>query len=96
MTLPTVSINPPIAEYYEGDRIELTCTTTGNPAPRITWQRANNRPLSTTTERYDALLVIKYARQDDSGEYTYVILTSYYFRKTILKMYLKQKCCLDY
>ncbi|CAH4038670.1 unnamed protein product [Pieris brassicae] len=69
MRLPTVSISPPIAEYYEGDRIELTCTTTGNPAPRITWQRAYNRPLPRTTQRYDALLVIENARQDDSGEY---------------------------
>ncbi|CAK1554719.1 unnamed protein product [Leptosia nina] len=69
MTLPTVSIYPSIVEYYEGDRIELTCSTTGNPAPRITWQRANNRPLPRSTVTYDALLIIENARVDDSGEY---------------------------
>ncbi|XP_045509969.1 basement membrane-specific heparan sulfate proteoglycan core protein isoform X5 [Colias croceus] len=69
MTLPTVSISPSIKEYYEGDRIELVCSTTGNPAPRITWQRGSNRPLPRSTEVYDALLVIESARLEDSGEY---------------------------
>ncbi|CAH2103371.1 unnamed protein product [Euphydryas editha] len=69
MTLPTVSINPSFKEYYEGDRIELTCSTTGNPAPRITWQRAANRPLPRSTMTYDALLIIDNASVGDSGEY---------------------------
>ncbi|XP_038216733.1 basement membrane-specific heparan sulfate proteoglycan core protein-like isoform X4 [Zerene cesonia] len=69
MTLPTVAISPSIKEYYEGDRIELTCSTTGNPAPRITWQRGSNRPLPRSTEVYDALLIIESARLEDSGEY---------------------------
>lgn len=69
MTIPTVSISPSVKEYYEGDRIELMCTTTGNPAPRITWQRASNRPLPLSSVAYDALLIIDNANVDDSGEY---------------------------
>lgn len=69
MTLPTVSISPSVQEYYEGDRIELTCTTTGNPAPRITWQRAVNRPLPRSSVPFDALLIIDNASVGDSGEY---------------------------
>ncbi|XP_050360629.1 basement membrane-specific heparan sulfate proteoglycan core protein isoform X13 [Nymphalis io] len=69
MTLPTVSISPSVKEYYEGDRIELTCATTGNPAPRITWQRVANRPLPRSTVTYDALLIIDDANVEDSGEY---------------------------
>ncbi|XP_050682975.1 basement membrane-specific heparan sulfate proteoglycan core protein isoform X5 [Leptidea sinapis] len=69
MTLPTVSIYPSIKDYYEGDRIELTCSTSGNPAPSITWQRASNRPLPRTLISYDASLVIESARVEDSGEY---------------------------
>nr|XP_026490200.1 basement membrane-specific heparan sulfate proteoglycan core protein isoform X1 [Vanessa tameamea] len=69
MTLPTVSISPSVKEYYEGDRIELTCATTGNPAPRITWQRVANRPLPRSAVTYDALLIIDDANVEDSGEY---------------------------
>lgn len=69
MTAPTVSISPSVKEYLEGSRIELTCSTTGNPAPRITWQRAANRALPRTSEIYDALLVIENASVEDSGEY---------------------------
>ncbi|CAH0716594.1 unnamed protein product, partial [Brenthis ino] len=69
MTIPTVAISPSVKEYYEGDRIELTCATTGNPAPRITWQRASNRPLPRSSDTYDALLIIDNASVDDSGEY---------------------------
>ncbi|CAH2220488.1 jg2114, partial [Pararge aegeria aegeria] len=69
MTAPTVSISPSIMEYMEGSRIALTCTTTGNPAPRITWQRASNRALPRFSETYDALLIIDNASVDDSGEY---------------------------
>ncbi|XP_052746482.1 basement membrane-specific heparan sulfate proteoglycan core protein isoform X2 [Bicyclus anynana] len=69
MTPPEVSISPAMKEYFEGSRIELTCTTTGNPAPTITWQRASNRALPPSSETYDALLIIDNARVDDSGEY---------------------------
>ncbi|XP_045784357.1 basement membrane-specific heparan sulfate proteoglycan core protein-like isoform X5 [Maniola jurtina] len=69
MTAPTVSISPSMKEYPEGSRIELTCTTTGNPAPRITWQRASNRALPRNSETYDALLIIENASVEDSGDY---------------------------
>ncbi|XP_069364956.1 basement membrane-specific heparan sulfate proteoglycan core protein isoform X5 [Maniola hyperantus] len=69
MTAPTVSISPSMKEYPEGSRIELSCTTTGNPAPRITWQRASNRALPRNSETYDALLIIENASVEDSGDY---------------------------
>lgn len=78
MTLPTVSISPSVQEYYEGDRIELTCTTTGNPAPRITWQRAVNRPLPRSSVSFDALLIIDNASVGDSGEYRCACCLTYF------------------
>nr|XP_037874357.1 basement membrane-specific heparan sulfate proteoglycan core protein isoform X3 [Bombyx mori] len=69
MTPPTVSIRPITTDYYEGDRIELECTATGNPAPSISWQRNSRRPLPASAESFDDLLIIESARQEDSGEY---------------------------
>lgn len=69
MTMPTASIRPTINEYYEGDRIELECDASGNPAPTIRWQRASNRPLPSSAEHFDELFIIESAREEDSGEY---------------------------
>ncbi|XP_073959315.1 basement membrane-specific heparan sulfate proteoglycan core protein-like [Choristoneura fumiferana] len=69
MTIPTVSIQPSVNEYYEGDRIELECVTTGNPIPKIVWQRASGQPLPLAVEYYRSYLVIPKAREEDSGEY---------------------------
>ncbi|RVE42173.1 hypothetical protein evm_013174 [Chilo suppressalis] len=69
MTIPGVEIRPPINEYFEGDRVQLECVSSGNPAPQITWQRASGRPLPTSVETIDDLLIIEYAREEDSGEY---------------------------
>lgn len=71
MTMPTATIDKPMSEYYEGERITLQCTVTGNPAPRITWQRATNRALPLSTTSYEGTLIIEDARQEDSGEYRY-------------------------
>ncbi|XP_068617476.1 basement membrane-specific heparan sulfate proteoglycan core protein isoform X3 [Battus philenor] len=68
MTLPIVSVRPTVNDYYEGDRIELECQVSGNPAPRISWQRASNRPLHRAS-RYDTYFVIDNALEEDSGEY---------------------------
>lgn len=69
MTIPSVNINPPYKEYYEGDRIELECVTTGIPRPSITWQRASNRALPQSVDNYETSLVIESATEEDSGEY---------------------------
>ncbi|KAL0852381.1 hypothetical protein ABMA28_000578 [Loxostege sticticalis] len=69
MTIPTAEIRPPINEYFEGDRIELECLTSGNPAPSITWQRASGRPLPEYAEVIEDLFIIDSAREEDSGEY---------------------------
>lgn len=68
MTLPIVQIIPAATDYYEGDRIELECQVSGNPAPTITWQRAANKPLYRAS-RYDSLFIIENALEEDSGEY---------------------------
>ncbi|XP_048488585.1 basement membrane-specific heparan sulfate proteoglycan core protein isoform X3 [Plutella xylostella] len=69
MTLPTVNINPAYNEYSEGDRIELECLATGNPMPRITWQRASNRALPLYSTISESRFIIERAFEEDSGEY---------------------------
>nr|XP_032526331.1 basement membrane-specific heparan sulfate proteoglycan core protein [Danaus plexippus plexippus] len=69
MTLPRVSISPSVQEYYEGDRVELNCEATGNPAPRITWQRASTLALPRAMETFGNLLILESANEEDSGEY---------------------------
>lgn len=69
MTLPNVNINPAYNEYSEGDRIELECLATGNPMPRITWQRASNRALPLYSTISESRFIIERAFEEDSGEY---------------------------
>ncbi|XP_072931305.1 basement membrane-specific heparan sulfate proteoglycan core protein [Epargyreus clarus] len=69
MTLPSVTIRPAVNNYYEGDRVELECITSGNPAPAITWQRGSNQALPPTADYRDNLLMINYVQVEDSGEY---------------------------
>lgn len=69
MSLPSVNINPPVNDYYEGERIQLECVATGNPTPTISWQRASRRPLPMSAEHFDELFIIESARVEDSGEY---------------------------
>lgn len=73
MTLPRVSISPSVQEYYEGDRVELNCEATGNPAPRITWQRASTLALPRAMETFGNLLILESANEEDSGEYRYCL-----------------------
>ncbi|XP_045541991.1 basement membrane-specific heparan sulfate proteoglycan core protein isoform X1 [Papilio machaon] len=68
MTLPIVAIRPSSTDYYEGDRIELECQVSGNPAPSITWQRAANKPVYRASQ-YDTFFIIDNALEEDSGEY---------------------------
>lgn len=69
ITVPSVTIRPAVNDYFEGDRIQLECIADGNPAPRLTWQRASNRPLPLSSESFDELFIIESAREEDSGEY---------------------------
>lgn len=69
MTMPTVEIRPPINDYMEGERIQLECIASGNPAPDITWQRSSGRALPLYAQSVAELLIIEYAREEDSGEY---------------------------
>lgn len=72
LIVPVIDITPPTNEYYEGDTIRLDCqVSAGLPAPRITWQRASNRPLPLTSVSNEGSLYIENAREEDSGEYRY-------------------------
>lgn len=72
LTVPVIDIMPPINEYYEGDNIRLECqVSAGLPAPRITWQRASNRPLPLTSYSNEGYFYIENAKEEDSGEYRY-------------------------
>lgn len=71
MTMPTVTIDPPMGEYYEGERVTLRCIVSGNPAPRITWLRATNRALPISVYNNENTLILENVRQEDSGEYRY-------------------------
>ncbi|KAI5637001.1 immunoglobulin domain-containing protein [Phthorimaea operculella] len=73
MTLPSVSVRPESSNYQVGERIELECIASGNPQPRITWQRAGNYPLPRSANPQDTRLVIERAMESDSGEYRSVL-----------------------
>lgn len=69
MTIPTVSIQPPVAEFYEGDRVALRCEARGTPAPALYWRRTSNRPLPLSARQEDDQFIIETAKEEDSGEY---------------------------
>ncbi|XP_049885171.1 basement membrane-specific heparan sulfate proteoglycan core protein-like isoform X3 [Pectinophora gossypiella] len=69
MTLPMVQLRPATNEYYEGERVVLECVATGNPAPRITWQRVGNYPLPRSIDTVQGMFIIESAIEEDSGEY---------------------------
>ncbi|XP_052752510.1 basement membrane-specific heparan sulfate proteoglycan core protein isoform X3 [Galleria mellonella] len=68
-TVPEVTIVSAVKDYIEGETIELECRATGNPAPTLSWRRANGQPLPQTANSQNGLLIIEQSREEDSGEY---------------------------
>ncbi|TSL61242.1 Basement membrane-specific heparan sulfate proteoglycan core protein [Bagarius yarrelli] len=66
---PTVIIQSPVLTVQQGQRAELHCTVTGNPAPSIEWTGPNNRISSSAIIRGDVLIFPSVERSDE-GEYT--------------------------
>ncbi|XP_063811582.1 matrix-remodeling-associated protein 5 [Pseudophryne corroboree] len=57
-----------------GDVITVSCEAKGEPIPRITWLSPANRPIPSSSEKYqiyrDGTLLIQKAQRSDSGNYT--------------------------
>ncbi|XP_036068750.1 basement membrane-specific heparan sulfate proteoglycan core protein isoform X6 [Oryzias melastigma] len=63
-----VSIHPSIADFQEGQSLQLNCLAPGNPPPRVTWTKASGS-LSTNHQVIGSSLRILSASAEDSGEY---------------------------
>ncbi|XP_041987673.1 basement membrane-specific heparan sulfate proteoglycan core protein-like isoform X2 [Aricia agestis] len=70
MTQPEVFVSPQIKDYYEGDRLELECSSRGNPAPTISWQRGPSQALSNRFEVNGNTLIIDNLLEEDTGDYS--------------------------
>ncbi|XP_046725155.1 basement membrane-specific heparan sulfate proteoglycan core protein isoform X3 [Silurus meridionalis] len=66
---PTVTIDQPVLTVKKGQRAELRCTATGNPAPSIEWTGPGNQISSSAIIR-DGVLIFPSAESTDEGEYT--------------------------
>ncbi|XP_044139982.1 matrix-remodeling-associated protein 5 isoform X1 [Bufo gargarizans] len=57
-----------------GDVVTISCEAKGEPVPKITWLSSANRPIPTSSEKYqifhDGTLLIQKAQRSDSGNYT--------------------------
>ncbi|KAM3933294.1 matrix-remodeling-associated protein 5 [Leptodactylus fuscus] len=57
-----------------GDVVTVSCEAKGEPVPKITWLSPANRPIPSSSEKYqifqDGTLLIQKAQRSDSGNYT--------------------------
>ena len=71
---PKISVRPQVKTTTEGDTVTLSCNTTGNPVPTISWT-INGSPVDTTDNprisfsRGKQQLTITNVSRTDSGEY---------------------------
>ncbi|XP_004642396.2 peroxidasin homolog [Octodon degus] len=66
-------IQPQNTEVLVGESVTLECSTTGHPAPQITWTRGDRTPLPADPRvniTPSGGLYIQNVAQEDSGEYT--------------------------
>lgn len=60
-----------------GDVVTVTCEAKGEPTPRVTWLSPTNKPIPTSSDKYqiyeDGTLLIQKAQRADSGNYTCVV-----------------------
>ncbi|XP_023379528.1 matrix-remodeling-associated protein 5 [Pteropus vampyrus] len=63
-----------------GDVVTVACEAKGEPTPRVTWLSPTNKPIPTSSEKYqiyeDGTLLIQKAQRSDSGNYTCVVRNS--------------------
>ncbi|XP_024905526.1 matrix-remodeling-associated protein 5 [Pteropus alecto] len=63
-----------------GDVVTVACEAKGEPTPKVTWLSPTNKPIPTSSEKYqiyeDGTLLIQKAQRSDSGNYTCVVRNS--------------------
>ena len=70
ISAPKVSISPPHLTINESNTATLFCSVTGNPAPKVSWSRANGSlPSNKTKVTSDGLMQIIDVRLEDAGKY---------------------------
>ena len=75
--------NPKDVTIVEGEDVVFSCTVDGNPSPRVTWTK-NEEKLNTTTNlqltasslNNNNSLTIRDVHRSDSGHYRCVIINS--------------------
>ena len=80
---PEIVENPKDVTIVEGKDVVFSCTVDGNPSPRVTWTK-NEEKLNTTTNlqltasslNNNNSLTIRDVHRSDSGQYRCVIINS--------------------
>ncbi|XP_027037672.1 peroxidasin homolog [Pocillopora damicornis] len=80
---PEIVENPKDVTIVEGEDVVFSCTVDGNPSPRVTWTK-NEEKLNTTTNlqltasslNNKHSLTIRDVHRSDSGQYRCVIINS--------------------
>ncbi|CAD6196919.1 unnamed protein product [Caenorhabditis auriculariae] len=65
----TPQISPPSQTVPEGDPAKITCTVPGKPNARLTFRRADNRPLPFGSSDHGGVLSIPATTLTDAGQY---------------------------
>ncbi|KAL3282973.1 hypothetical protein HHI36_006131, partial [Cryptolaemus montrouzieri] len=74
---PRVVVNPPFVDVREGQRIEIQCAASGNPAPNYILQRIDNQPLNPAHYFYNGVFRIDQVVLSDAGKYDCIAQNSH-------------------
>ncbi|XP_060793462.1 basement membrane-specific heparan sulfate proteoglycan core protein isoform X4 [Neoarius graeffei] len=69
VTKPTVKIQSPVLTVQQGQRAELRCSVTGDPAPSIEWTGGPGNRISSRAIIQDGVLIFPSVERSDEGEY---------------------------
>ncbi|KAK9869716.1 hypothetical protein WA026_003454 [Henosepilachna vigintioctopunctata] len=76
-TPPRVAVNPTHVDIQEGQRIEIQCAASGNPAPNYILQRLDNQPLNSRHFFDNGIFRIDRAELSDAGQYNCIAQNRY-------------------
>ena len=66
---PSVTVTPTQINAFTLTKVVVTCKSTGNPKPSITWKRAFRKMPSNSYTKHNGTLVIENITKGDSGSY---------------------------
>ncbi|XP_053096921.1 basement membrane-specific heparan sulfate proteoglycan core protein isoform X12 [Pangasianodon hypophthalmus] len=89
VTKPTVTISSPVLTVQQGQRAELRCTATGNPAPSIEWTGGPGNRISSSAIIRGGVLIFPSVERSDEGEYTCRAFNTYGEHAARLVLYVQ-------